>query len=195
MPFEDLSKNELISILELIEQSQRCDSPESVRNLILASREVFEADFAVCGLTTRGLRPVVNHFVNGNYPDEWVRRYTEENLCLHDPVVLHHSRYMLTELWSDVFRQYEYKEARTLVNEAGDYGLKFGISGAVYAPERDEVAIFTFAGDRNRFSKHHKKLLDILTTHFYRALNNSVLTLPEAEKVNRGKGNLGLTHI
>lgn len=195
MPFDDLAKNELISILELIEISQKCKSPESVKSLILASKDVLEADFAVCGFTSTGPQPMVTDFVNGNYPDEWVRRYTEENLCLHDPVVRFHSRYMLTQFWSDVFSFYDYPQANALIKDASDYGLKFGITGAVYAPERDEVAIFTFASDRNRFRRHHKRLLDILITHFYRALNESFSAIPRVEEGNRGKEILSLTRI
>ena len=195
MPFDDLAKNELISILELIEISQKCKSPESVKSLILASKDVLEADFAVCGFTSTGPQPMVTDFVNGNYPDEWVRRYTEENLCLHDPVVRFHSRYMLTQFWSDVFSFYDYPQANALIKDASDYGLKFGITGAVYAPERDEVAIFTFASDRNRFRRHHKRLLDILITHFYRALNESFSAISRVEEGNRGKEILSLTRI
>lgn len=195
MPFEDLSKDELVRILELIEFSQKCNSPESVKTLIMAARDVMEAEFAVCGFTSTGARPMVTDFVNGNYPDEWVRRYTEENLCLHDPVVLFHSRYMLTQLWTDVFRSYDYPQANALVKDAGDYGIKFGISGGVYSPERNEVAIFTFASDRDRFKGHHKKLLDILAVHFYRALNGSFKAIPKAGGEDRGKEIFGLTRI
>ena len=195
MAFEDLSKDELIRILELIEISQKCKSPESVKSLILASKDVLEADFAVCGFASTGPQPMVTDFVNGNYPDEWVRRYTEENLCLHDPVVRFHSKYMLTQFWSDVFSFYDYPQANALIRDASDYGLKFGITGAVYAPERDEVAIFTFASDRNRFRRHHKRLLDILITHFYRALNESFSAISRVEEGNRGKEILSLTRI
>jgi hypothetical protein len=195
MPFDDLSKDELIRILELVEISQKCKSPEAVKSLILASKDVFEAEFAVCGFTSRGQQPLVTNFVNGNYPEEWVRRYTEENLCLHDPVVRFHSKYMLTQFWSDVFGFYDYPQANALINDARDYGLKFGITGAVYAPERDEVALFTFASDRDRFRKHHKRLLEILLTHFYSALNKSFIALPRVEEADRGKEVLGLTRI
>ncbi|CAG1066164.1 hypothetical protein BAC1_01768 [uncultured bacterium] len=195
MPFDDLSKDELIRILELVEISQKCKSPASVKSLILASKDVLEAEFAVCGFTTRGPQPVVSDFVNGNYPEEWVRRYTEENLCLHDPVVRFHSKYMLTQFWSDVFVFYDYPQANALISDARDYGLKFGMTGAVYAPERDEVALFTFASDRNRFKKHHKRLLEIMMTHFYNALSKSFIALPRVGEANSGKEVLGLTRI
>ena len=102
---------------------------------------------------------------------------------------------MLTQFWSDVFSFYDCPQANALIKDASDYGLKFGITGAVYAPERDEVAIFTFASDRNRFRRHHKRLLDILITHFYRALNESFSAISRVEEGNRGKEILSLTRI
>jgi len=171
--FDDLSKEELVTILELIERSQKCSSTHGLRELILKARELFEAEFAVCGLVEAGL-PHVNAFVNGNYPEEWVERYSSENLHLHDPVVRFHSRYAMTQLWSDVFRHYEDPGARALIRDAGDYGLKFGISGAIYVPVADQVAIFSFSGERDRFTSRHKRIIDILTMHFSRALVNSV---------------------
>lgn len=197
MPFDDLAKNELISILELVDQAQRSFGPAQVQKLILNAAGLLEAEFTVCGLVRTGIDglPAVTSYVNGNYPEEWVRRYTEENLCMHDPIVRFHSRYTLTQFWSDVFRFYDYPQANALIKDASDYGLKFGITGAVYAPERDEVAIFTFASDRNRFSKHHKRMLDILTTHFYRALNGSFSVISRVEEEGHGKEILGLTRI
>jgi hypothetical protein len=56
------------------------------------------------------------------------------------------------------------------VNEASDFGLRFGITGALYVPEIDNIAMFTFAGRTDKFGTRHKRIADILALHFTRAL-------------------------
>ena len=131
-----------------------------------------DADFAVCGLAraSSGGAPVVTSFVNGNYPEEWARRYMSEACYRKDPVVRFHTRYALTRTWSEVFREFEDDGAREVVAEASDFGMKFGVTGALYVPEIDNVALFAFSGGRDKFGERHKRLADILATHFVRAL-------------------------
>lgn len=173
MPFDDLAKEELIGILELIEEAQRATGAAEVQKLILGAASLLEAEFTVCGLVAgaaRGAETTVTSYINGNYPEEWVGRYIERGYHLKDPIVRFHTRYALTQNWADVFRQFEDKDARQVVGEASDYGLRHGITGALYVPEIDNVALFTFAGRRDRFEARHKRIADILAMHFVRAL-------------------------
>lgn len=172
MPFDDLAKNELISILELIEQAQRSSGAAQLQKLIVNAAGLLEAEFSVCGLVRTGADglPAVTSYVNGNYPEEWVRRYIESGYHQKDPIVRFHTKYALTQTWTDVFRQFEDKDARQVVSEASDYGLRFGITGALYVPEIDNIAMFTFAGKTDKFGSHQKRIADILSMHFIRAL-------------------------
>lgn len=172
MPFDDLAKNELISILELIDQAGRSSGASGMQKLMLGAAGLLEAEFTVCGLVRTGMDglPAVTSYVNGSYPDEWVRRYIERGYHLKDPVVRFHTKYALTQTWTDVFRRFEDKEARQVVSEASDHGLRFGITGALYVPEIDNIAMFTFAGRTDKFGPHQKRIADILSLHFTRAL-------------------------
>jgi hypothetical protein len=172
MPFDDLAKDELINILELIDQAQRSSGAAQMQKLILNAARLLEAEFTVCGLARTGADglPSVTSYINGNYPEEWVRRYIEGGYHLKDPIVRFHTRYALTQTWTDVFRQFEDKAACQVVAEASDYGLRFGITGALYIPEIDNVAMFTFAGRKDKFGARHKRIADILALHFTRAL-------------------------
>jgi len=171
MPFEDLAKEELIGILELIDEAQRTSGPSDMQKLILGAARLLEAEFTVCGLVRSAPEgPTITSYINGNYPEEWVKRYIESGYHLKDPIVRFHTRYALTQAWSDVFRQFGDKDARQVVGEASDYGLSHGITGALYLPEIDNIAMFTFAGRRDRFGARHKRIADILSMHFVKAL-------------------------
>lgn len=172
MPFDDLAKTELISILELIDQAQRSFGAVDMQSLVLKAAGLLDAEFTVCGLCRTGMdgQPAVTSYVNGNYPEEWVKRYIEKGYHLKDPVVRFHTQFAMTQTWSNVFRQFEDKGARQVVGEASDFGLKFGITGALYVPEIENIAMITFAGRRDNFGARHKRIADILTMHFTKAM-------------------------
>lgn len=176
MPFEDLSKQELISILEVIESAQKCKEVSHVRDLILKARGVLEADYAVCGLLGKDKAgmPCINRYINGNYAGEWVERYMSQRYFASDPVIRHVSRFSLTRLWTEIFKEYKDSASEKLLKDAEDFNLKFGVTGGVLVPGLDQIAVFTFAGGRDRFGAHHKRIMDILILHLQNALLNSV---------------------
>ncbi|MBW7957493.1 MAG: autoinducer binding domain-containing protein [Deltaproteobacteria bacterium] len=177
MPYGNLSKRELVRILELIELSQKCFGPEDLKKLILDSRDLFGAEFAVCGLLEPG-RPVITGFVNGNYPEEWVSRYMSCNYQGDDPVVRFHSNFAVTQLWSDVFKRYNDPKSRELLKNASDYRIKHGVTASVYVPDIDKIAVFSFSDSRDVFKDRHKKLGDILAAHLHGALVRAISPSP-----------------
>lgn len=192
MPFDDLAKNELISILELIDESQRCSNAQDLQKLIVKAAPLLEAEYAVCGLVCAGKDgvPAITSYINGNYPEEWVRRYIEKGYHLKDPVIRFHTNFAFTQTWADVFRQFEDKAAMQLVGEASDYGLKYGLTGAVYVPEMSNIAMFIFAGRNNNFGAHQKRMADILSMHFTRALADCAgASLAGAGQLSGDEGN------
>ncbi|MBE7415136.1 MAG: autoinducer binding domain-containing protein [Deltaproteobacteria bacterium] len=185
MPFEDFSKKELISILEIIESAQKCTGADQIKDLILKARGVVEADYAVCGLLgkEKSGAPCISSYINGNYSDEWVNRYMNEGYAANDPIVRHMSKYSLSRLWTEIFKEHRDPASTRLLKDAEDFDLKFGVTGGVFVPELDQVAIFTFAGGKDRFRAHHKRIMDILVLHLQSALVTSIATDAALEKL------------
>lgn len=169
MSFEDLSKPELISILELVEEAGRCADRTGIRELVLKARGLFEAEYAVCGIIGAGANPPAECF-GGNYPEQWASRYMGEKLYLSDPVVRYISSFAMTQLWTDIFKHYDDERARKLLSDAGDYGIRFGLTGGVYLPEANAISVFSFSGGSDRFGRHHKRIMDMLVLHLNGAL-------------------------
>lgn len=168
---KDFSKSELISILETIEAASKCKNNTEVQQLLLQAKELFCADYTVCGLGEFGPNGQIEmlNVVNGNYPAEWLDIYLKEDLKEKDPIMRHQVRFMMTQLWSDTFKLYTDESSKRFLSNAGDFNLKYGISGGIYDPEIKIFSIFSFAGDNNRFAKHQKKIVDLLTPHLHRA--------------------------
>lgn len=167
-----LSKKELVAIMEVIEYARNCNDNRDAQNLILRAKDLFDADYCICGLgkilPDGILAPTA--IINGNYPKEWVDMYKREKLYTRDPVVKFHSRFVMTQLWSDTFEFYKNEETNKFLNRAGDFGLKYGISSGIYDPELENASLFSFASNGQRFNLHHKKVVDIIIPHLHNAL-------------------------
>lgn len=181
MDLKEFSKRELISILEIIDECRNCDSREHIKMLLMRSKDLLEADYAICGMVSlKGSEPRDPvTIVNGNYPEDWLKRYTSEKMYHTDPVVSRHARYSSTYLWEDI-SNFDSKIPET-VGHALDHGIRFGLSGSIYIPRYEDISIFAFAGDKNRYIEHHRKIIDILSLHLNRALINITYELPALE--------------
>ena len=169
---KDLSKKELVAILEVIESARNCDDERDVQNLVIRAKDLLGADYCICGIGKISPDAILepSTIINGNYPEEWVDMYKRERLYTIDPVVKFHSRFVMTQLWSDTFKFYNDKETIKFLNSASDFGLKNGIASGMYDTEIKNASIFSFASNHQRFSLHHKKVMDIVIPHLHNAL-------------------------
>lgn len=175
MDSKDLSKEELIGILEVIEGARNCVAPDDLKDVIVKAKDLVSADRAICGVakvSEGGVREIVS-VVNGNYPMEWLSSYLAGKLYFVDPIVRYHAQCSLTQFWSDIFKVSTDRQSRLAIDHAADFGLKYGLSSGIFVPESNNVSILAFAGDRNRYSTHHKKIMDIISLHINNALVKS----------------------
>jgi hypothetical protein len=172
MDLKDFSKEELISILEIIERARNCSGRSHLKEIMLKAKELVCADKAICGIgkVSDGDMTEVVTVVNGNYPEGWLNRYTSEKLYLTDPIVKYHTRFSTTRFWDEIFKISKSRQERLAIEHASDFGLRHGISSSIYDPVNENIGIFAFGGDKDRFVPHHKKIIDILTLHLNNAL-------------------------
>lgn len=172
MDLKDFSKEELISILEIIERARNCKGRNHLKDIMLRAKELVCADKAICGIAKVSDSDVteVVTVVNGNYPEGWLARYTSEKLYLIDPVVRYHTRFSTTRFWDEIFKISKDRQERLVIEHASDFGLRHGISSGIYDPVNENIGIFAFGGEKDRFVPHHKKIIDILTLHLNNAL-------------------------
>lgn len=176
---KDFSKKELISILEIIETARFCDSKEQFKQLLFQIKNVVSADYCVCGLgkiTNTGLSDDFL-YLNGNYPDEWVKIYISGKFLQKDPVAKFHTEFTMANFWSDVSKVYNDKHDRNFMGLASDFGLNYGISSGIREPDTGEITLFSFASKTEVLNTYHKKIIDILTLHIHFALLR-VLKIP-----------------
>ncbi len=186
---KSLSKSDLISILGLIEYARSCDSFESFRELLMRTKDLLDAESAICGsaavegLEVKGLASAIN----GNRPEAWLNHYAIEEFCSADPILNYHARYSRPELWSEAMRVIDTPESRRVCNHATDFGLKHGIAMGVYVPERREICVCSFSGGENVFQNRHKKVLDVLSLHLNSAYSRALCHASRPSSVETGE--------
>lgn len=168
----DFTKRELIAIIETIEAARTCTSESVLNKVIRRVKGLVSAESCICGLASIESNELKNvlKVVNGGYPDEWLKLYMAEELYKTDPIVDHHLKFSMTQLWSDTYKLYGDRTSRDFIKRASDFGLNQGISSGIHDQERRFTSIFSFASGTERFSVRHKKIVDIMTLHLHRAL-------------------------
>lgn len=107
------------------------------------------------------------------YPDEWIEHYFLNDYALSDPIMAHAQKFVVPIQWQDLSAEIS-KSGRKIMNEAGEFGLKSGITVPVHTPY-GEMAVFSMALDRdtkyaNDVTKHVLPFVHLLATYLHEAV-------------------------
>jgi len=185
-------KEELISVIELINEMSKCVTRERAEVLLTRTKELLMADCAVCGTGRIDEKGAITlgTILDSGYPVEWLNLYFKEGLYRFDPVLQHHMRFSEPELWSNIRKNFVNEKARAVTEWADEFGLKFGISSSVYIPGTGMFSLFCFASNEDIFTERHKNLLSALTLHLNMALTESSEENPSERNKSTTKGPL-----
>ena len=168
MVYKDFTKRELAEILDIIQAALACKSEQDVITVTGKIMGLVSADMGVCALgeiDSGRLLKVANH----NWPTEWAIMYTGEELYKKDPVFLFNYEPCTSVEWKDATERFSGSPNKDIMSRACEFRLKYGISSGICGGS-SKGSIFSFASERNRFSSHHLKILDLLTPHIHQAL-------------------------
>jgi hypothetical protein len=178
--YSQLTKPELVKILEFVEQTLVITTQSELASLLLEIRKLVPCDYIVSGLARtddRGqfLGPLQT--VNACYPQDWFHRYMDANYAAVDAVLrTNFSRYK-TQVWSETFKQARSRREREFIGEAAAFDLKQGLTLVVKCPSQPVGRVFSFSGrniaDHHRHAVLLQRLVPICTkhccvSHFYR---------------------------
>ncbi|MBI5468312.1 MAG: LuxR family transcriptional regulator [Deltaproteobacteria bacterium] len=168
MDYGEFSKKELSEALGIVHDATSCSTKAGLKSILSGLKELVEAERAICALGDSEGR--ILKAVNLSYPEEWLTMYADGGFAGKDPVLLYNQDSPRPFFWSDSLRVYSDKEHRGLMNDAAEFGLRYGVSSGVKSPEKGVASIFSFSGERNSFRERHLKLLDMVTPHVHQAL-------------------------
>lgn len=195
---KNLSYNDALVVLELIQRSLSCPDENSFRALIDDIRLLIPFDFAVCGTAHFAGGGAIDAFdiVNINYPAEWLAIYLAKGYHRVDPVIREHLGSFALQYWGDSFRKWTAPE--DFLSSASDFGLVHGYSHGARGPG-GQGSIFSFSGKKlSRREGRTEAVISVLVPHLHNALNRigkapETVTMPsisprEREVLNWLKG-------
>lgn len=165
------SKQDTVSLLELIQASVACEREEQLKALINGMRSLLPFDSAVCSLvrTENGELTDQCEVVNVSYPAEWLELYFENDFHLIDPILIENFTNFGVQYWSDTYRKYG--SQKEFISLAEDFELKGGYSCGVMDRTQNEGSLFSLAGEVSDHPRN-RLILDILVPHLHQALSH-----------------------
>lgn len=194
-----ISGNDAKRILDIIHGTHSCESEADFSALIEKLRELFDFDFSGVLLGNHDIKRglILDHGLNINFPEEWLREYVSKNYFHTDFATaetiktcrLNHWSYLTTPNVAEVVP----KEIISLNMDIGAREAYF--HGASPSAPGKHGSGFCFAGALIRRERRTEGILEILIPHLHLALchvfvskpsnfNSPVLSTREREVLN-----------
>lgn len=198
MHIKHLSNSDALLVLELINDSLTCTSPEHVLRFMCKVRALlpYQAALSCMGkIGTNGMIEDVQVF-NMDYPVEYLAELAKRDLTMKDPIVSENFKNFGLQYWADTLKQHPLtRDIHTILSLAEDYGFHKGVTGCGYGHgvrnlKGTQGSFFCYSGlDR---SSRTEEILSLVIPHFHEALrrmghlskDNSPLTAKEIDVLN-----------
>jgi DNA-binding CsgD family transcriptional regulator len=120
-----------------------------------------------------------------NYPDDWIRVFSERRLHQIDPVLLHAERSLLPFLWdSPDFRARITAPQRKILAEAATHGLDRGCTIPIHTPSRALRASCSVVPDSDSIDKRSYLAVHLMSIHLYHSACRQYMRTPIATSQN-----------
>jgi DNA-binding CsgD family transcriptional regulator len=185
---KNLSKSDLILILDIIHASLTCKNNQEFELLIRMTQTLidFQHVRSLFGDSSNYKKEKMGalKFVT-EFPKEWEIRYDEKDYFLYDNIAVtaYHKGGLI--YWSDYIElkgadDTRNKKSREIMEEAGSVGLKNGWLYSMQGRRSSERAILSLAGEKCAKDERSRKILEHLSPHLSLAVK-SIIT--EREEV------------
>lgn len=185
--FDDLSKNEMQCVLEILHHTMQATTGTDVHHLLQLVQHVLDSPLVIGGiaqLTPRGTFQDFNSVINVSYSNDWLYHYGTRGYATVDPVLQSALSTFETQVWEQSYKGASSPKQLEFVEEARSYGLTHGITIGMLEPGRNFASFFSFTGGELAYNLRYKKLLEYLLPYFHRILISNVHT----PSTNRVKG-------
>ena len=170
LKIKDISGQDAIVILELINESRCCNSEDGFRALMSSLKSLISFDFAISGMSNLSANGAITSYeiLNINYPSEWLQVYVDRRYDQIDPIVAENYTSYKLQYWTDTYLKHG--APQEFIFNAEDFGLKEGYTIGFRNPGSGKGSIFTLSGKKMRKSPRTEAILNILMPHYHQVL-------------------------
>ncbi|AZO41410.1 LuxR family transcriptional regulator [Mesorhizobium sp. M7D.F.Ca.US.005.01.1.1] len=164
-------------IVEIFEATALMDSAMSIKEIIRQLRARIQNYGYVACLITNLPNPSTGaldeHILVNGWPADWYNHYMTAKHYRHDPCAALCRTAMAPFLWSDVSRGRTDANARRVMDEAAEFGLRQGICIPIQCPSGENAAV-TLAGSELDLTPSARCTVHALARHAYSAAHRLV---------------------
>lgn len=119
-------------------------------------------DFLITDMPPPSLR-LETHLILNGWSQPWFERYVDQGFYRHDPMAKHTRETTLPFFWHEVGIGREHTpEARRVMNEASEFGLKDGFSVPIFGPEGDQSCV-TMGGEKLAIPPRGREIIYVIS--------------------------------
>jgi DNA-binding CsgD family transcriptional regulator len=166
----NISGEDALMILELINHSLSCGSENDLKNLFETTQQLFAFDFAAAelGFYDPMKGPVVTDTVNISFPDEWAYEYISRNY--HQLSSLTRENFKTYQLQYLVNTWKKYQQMNEIISLCLDFEIKSGYAhGSAPSGLERTGSMFIFAGPGMKYDIRTAAILEIIVPHLHQA--------------------------
>lgn len=178
----DLSKGDLVAMLELIGAAQDAGTPDRFRHLMRDAARLIpieQAHVSVADVDEQGMVLRTHHPISMDFPSAWLQAYRELGYLQQDPVThqLLASRHPL--IWSQLRRSFRTLPHRRFYTLAAEFGLRDGFSFGRRFARSTSASFFSCAGKELTRHRRHLIVIHSLLPHLHAALCEVYRGMPQ----------------
>ena len=163
------NKKELISIIEFMDHTMNIKDAEALVAAVKNLKHLVPYDYAICNVSRLQASEVTPiDITNISYPSEFLDFYFKNGLELTDPLVQNNYKTFRLHIWSEILSKAD-RVSKELVNIAGEFGLKDGMTYGIRELHLNIGSFFCLAGARLKPKKRHRKLFKMVVPHLHQA--------------------------
>jgi len=166
-----LSKQDSISLLELIHSSLSCQGEKEFIKLINNLKNLVPFKYAISLLAkmdSNGIVRTVNyHVLNISYPTEWLDIYMKKQFFHVDPIFKENFTKFKLQYWSNTYKRLN--PPKEFIHAAKSFGLKEGYTYGITNRSRTEGSLFSISDGSLTQDIRTETILKYIIPHFHQS--------------------------
>lgn len=203
-----LSKQDLVSMVDMVHKSLSCTNENEFRGLFMDLKGLIPHEHAMCLMATSAPGGGLGSFdmINADYPAEWITSYFARTYCKIDPIVKENFTRFSVQYWDDTYKKTP--PPKDFLMLAADFGLTKGYTYGRKHCTGTKGSLFSFAGCSIERHPRNEIILKYLIPHFHQSFarvlmrtdQHPAVCLSERERevlewVRHGKSNYDIAAI
>jgi hypothetical protein len=166
-----LSKKDMKTCLEIINNSTLCSSQEEYYRLMNCMKSLVGYEYDICVLAGKNSDGTLksSDILNISYPDELLAIYFANSWDQVDPIYKKNFNRFELQYWCDTFR--EFGEPKNMRSVYDDFNIKKGYAYGIRNFSGNLGSIFCFGTEDIKKEKHTELIMKLIIPHLHQAMS------------------------